>query len=159
MATNARSIDVAVAAVSLLNGSTAQATFGSNTFTAVRGYRPLYDLKDHKAGLKVTVIPATLADSPLARRTVQGLVAIDVGVQKFVRDPVAATELANCDSLMLLVEQIKQFLEAGLTLAEANVDCGWQQTENDPLFFPDHLQQHGVFTSVPRFTYFTRRAR
>lgn len=158
MTTNARAIDVAIAAVALLNSAPAQAGF-NQTFTAVRAYRPQYDLTTHKLGLKVTVIPATLTDSPLARRTVQGLVAIDVGIQKYVKDPSQATMDASTDSLMLLVEQVKQVLEAGLTLAEANIDCGWQQTENDPIFFPDHLWERGVFTSVPRFTYFTRRAR
>jgi hypothetical protein len=159
MSTNARVIDVAIAAVTLLNSGPVQATFGAQTFTAVRGYRPTYDLKAHKAGLKVTVIPAVLNESPFLRLTINSQVGVDVGVQNFVGSPVAATQDANCDALMLLVEQIKQVLELGLTLPEAKVDCGWQATENDPIFFPDHLREHNVFTSVPRFTYLTRRTR
>src|SRR6185295_5009611 len=117
------------------------------------------DLKDHKAGLKVTVIPVLLNESPFSRQTVEGQVAVQVAVQKFVRDVVPATELAACDALMLLVEQIKAVLEDGLALPEAAVDCGWLGTENDPIFFPDELKEHGVFTSTPTFTYLTRRAR
>jgi hypothetical protein len=152
MSTQARSIDVANAAVAFLNSAPVQTGFVQG-FTAVRAYQPLYDLKEHKAGLKVTVIPATLDETPLTRAVVQSLLAIDVGVQNFVANDAAS------DVLMLLVQQIKQALERGLTLAEPATDCGWQGTQNEPIFFPDHMQQHSVFTSVPRFTFLTRRAR
>jgi hypothetical protein len=159
MSTNARPIDVAIAAVTLLNSGPVQTTFGALTFTAKRAYRPTFDLKQHKAGLTVTVIPVLLNESPFSRQTVDGHVAVQVAVQDFVRDVVPATEDAACDALMLLVEQIKTVLENGLTLPEAAVDCGWVGTENDPIFFPDDLKDHGVFTSTPTFTYLTRRAR
>ena len=152
MSTNARPIDVAAAAVTLLNSGPAQATF-NQTFVAVRDYVPLFDLTAHKAGLKVTVIPAGLDESPMARLTIDGRVALDVGIQNW------APTLATKDGLMLLVEQIKTVMEKGLTLPEAAIDCGWLGTENDPIFRYDHIQQHNVFTSVPRFFYLTRRAR
>jgi hypothetical protein len=154
MSTNARAIDVAAAAVTLLNSGPAQASFGSFApFTAVRDYVPLYDLTQHKAGLIVTVIPAALNESPLARLTINSQVLIDVGVQDVVKT------LADKDALMLLVEQIKTVMEKGLTLPEAAVDCGWEGTENEPLYSQEHMLRHSLFTSVPRFAYLTRRAR
>jgi len=153
-ATNARSIDVANAAVALLNGAPAQDAFGSFApFTAVRDYVPLYDYENPVAGLIVTVMPAALDESPIARLTIGGIVGIDVGVQKY------ATTLADKDALMLLVEQIKSVMEKGLTLAEAAIDCGWTGTENDPAYYPDVMKTHSVFTSIPRFHYQVRRAR
>jgi hypothetical protein len=85
--------------------------------------------------------------------TIQGMVGVDVGVQNWVQT------LADKDALMLLVEEIKTVMEKGLVLPEANIDCGWQGTENDPIYNPDHMQVHSVFTSVPRFLYLVRRAR
>src|SRR6185295_3580523 len=80
MSTNARPIDVAIAAVALLNSGPVQATFGALTFTAKRAYRPTFDLKQHKAGLTVTVIPVLLNESALSRQTVEGQVAVQVAV-------------------------------------------------------------------------------
>lgn len=154
MTTNARPIDVAAAAVTLLNSSPAQDTFGSFApFTAVRDYVPLYDLENLQPGLIVTVMPAAMDESPIARLTIGGNVGIDVGVQDL------APTLAAKDALMLLVEQIKTVMEKGLTLPEAALDCGWLGTENDPIYDPDHMKVYGLFTSVPRFHFQVRRTR
>lgn len=153
-ASNARPIDVAIAAVTLINSAPAQGTFGSFApFTAVRDYVPVADLKDHKAGLQVWVIPSELEETAFSRQIIQGIVTIDVGIEKY------ADTLASRDALMLLVEQIKTVLEKGLTLPEADVDCGWLGTENLPIFDQAYLQEKNVFRSAPRFRYLTRRAR
>ncbi len=153
-ATNARPIDVAIAAVALLNLPASQATFAA-PFTAARGYEvPLYDLqKKDTLGIVVTVIPDELNESPLTRHEVQSEVSVHVGIQNFVQS------LTDKDAMMLLVEQVKTVMEQGLTLPEAAVDCGWLGTENSPLWDPAHLEQYSVFTSVPRFRYLTRRPR
>jgi hypothetical protein len=153
MTMNARPVDVANAAVVLLNKS--QSSFAIE-FQATRAYRPVYDLTKFSTGLVVTVIPSELEETPFSRQTIQSLVTVDVAVQKKVS---ASSEVADCDQLMLLVEQIKSVMEAGLTLAEAKIDCGWQQTQNRPIFSPNHLKTREVFTSVSRFVYLTRRAR
>lgn len=155
MSNQARLVDAAAAAVTLLNSSPAQATF-SQPFTSARAYRPVYDLTTLKSNLKVTVVPKGIEEAALARLTIQGDVAVDVAVQNYV-DP--ANQVAACDALMLLVQQIKTVMEKGLTLPESNTDCGWISTTNDPAFDPEHLQQKNVFTSVATFTYLTRRAR
>ena len=153
-ATNARLVDAAIAAVSLLNLPATQTSL-VKTFAAARGYEvPTYDLKNEQAlGVMVTVIAAELDESPFSRGTIQGLLSIDVGIQNAVQS------LADKDTMMLLVEQIKTVLEKGLVLPEPFTDCGWQGTENSPIYDPDHLQEFGVFTSVPRFKYLTRRPR
>jgi hypothetical protein len=154
---NSRSIDVAAAVVSLLNSGPVQAGL-SQAFTAVRAYRPLFDLTQHKAGLKVSVVPVSLDTDAFSRGKVRELVSVDVAVQNWV-DP--NSETAQCDALMWLVEQIKEVLEApgALVLADAPTDCGWQGTSTDPLFEQDHLLHESVFTCVPTFAYLTRRAR
>lgn len=158
MTTNARIIDVASAAVTLLNSATAQAGFVL-PFVAVRDYVPLYDLESQVAGLLVTVMPAILEERKFARLTIGGEAGIDVAIQDYVppADPVAA--LALKDKLMLLVEQVKTVLEKGLILPEANLDCGWLRHENDPIYEPDHMLDFHVFTSVPRVIYQVRRTR
>lgn len=156
MSTQARPIDVANAAVTLLNSAPAQATFTLAPFTAVRDYLPLYDLESHVQGLIVTVMPAALDEAPIGRLTIGGKVALDVAVQNYVGNPPVVT---SQDALMLLVEQIKTVLEKGLTLPEAALDCGWLATENDPIYEQEMLQEFSVFTSVPRFHFQVRRVR
>lgn len=151
---NARAIDVAIAVVARLNDPAVQAGFGALTFTAVRGYRPIYDLKNYRAGLKVTVMSSGLKESPLNRQQVEGDVSIDVAVQDKI-----ATD-ADCDALMLLVEQVKQALETVLSLADGPFPfASWIGTDNEPIYSPRHLQKFKVFTSVPSFTFRTRRLR
>ncbi len=152
---DARLVDAAKAAVTAMNAGPAQAGF-AQTFTAVRAYRPVYNLTAFKSALRVTVVPKAIDEKMLARLTVEADVAIDVAVQGFID---AASEVSECDSLMLLMQQIKTVLEKGLTLPEANLDCGWRETVNDPAFDPDHLKQFSVFTSIATLSYLTRRAR
>lgn len=151
---DARTINVANAAVALLNSGPAQAAFTPFTFTAVRAYRPIYDLKAQKAGLKITVVHKANAQKPNDRLTVRGDVAIDVAVQNFVNND------AESDALTLLVEQIQQSLEKGLVLADGPYrQANWISTECDPIFFPDHMARFSVFTSVSTLTFVTRRPR
>src|ERR1051326_5241836 len=107
---DARPINVANAAVALLNSPSVQSGF-VRTFTAVRAYRPIADLTTLKAATQpsVIVVAKGLDTSPLTRQTVDDHVSLDVGIQAYV-DP--ANEVAVCDVLMKLVEQIKQVLEA-----------------------------------------------
>ena len=91
---NSRAIDVANAAVALLNSGPAQTAFGALTFAAVRDYVPLYGLTQHKAGLLVTVIPQAVDTHFWNRPQVQDLVTIDVGIQNYVKT------LADKDALL-----------------------------------------------------------
>lgn len=152
-----RSIDLAGGVVNTLNGS-AQSRF-VQTFTAIRAYRPSYDLTQHVAQpLQVTVCPKTLETYALSRGEIQELVAVDVAVQGWVD---AASEVAECDAYMELVEQIKTALEtpAAVTPLNSPYDCSWQGWLNDPLYEPDHLLKYSVFTSVSTGSFLMRRVR
>jgi hypothetical protein len=156
---NSRAINVANAAVGLLNSGPVQAGF-AQTFTARRDYVPRFNLKQFPDGVQVLVIPARLDASPMTRADVQELAAIDVVLWSKV-SPDADQQIADCDPLMLTVEQIKQALEApqALALADPPAGCGWQRTENSPIFYPSYLKVLNLFTSSTRFTYLVRRAR
>jgi hypothetical protein len=155
---DSRAIDVANAAVALLNAASGANAFTPFTFTAKRVYRPTYDLVDVKAGNLILVMPQALDTSPMLRRQVQELVSIDVAFFGWV-DP--TNELVECDAYMHLIEQLKETLEAptALVLADAPTDCGWQGTTNDPIFDQDDLTNDSVFHSPITLTYLTRRNR
>ena len=152
--TSARYVDVAIAAVAALNAPAAQATFGALTFTAVRAWRPTYDLKALKNSLTVTVIPRTVAETAFGRQVIKADAEINVWVQNYVASD------ADADALALLVEQIVTVLDKGLTLADGKTDCGWLVTTyEDPFPLPDHLQNLSVFSGPVNLQYQTRRAR
>jgi hypothetical protein len=156
---NARAINVANAAVALLNSGPVQAGF-AQTFTAKRDYCPRFNFKQFPTGVQVLVIPARLDASPMTRAVVQELAAIDVCFWcKVSADP--TQQVSDVDPLMLEVEQVKQVLEApqALALADPPTDCGWQRTDNSPIFYPSYLKVLNLFASSTRFTYLVRRAR
>jgi len=138
-------IVLADAIVASLNG----ATF-SMTFQAERGYRPVVELPALQA-VKVTVIPKSLAISAATRADGFYDCAIDIGVQR----KVDVDDPAALDELMKLVEEIGDHLRyhrlEGFTVA------AWLALENEPVFAPEHLDQHRQFTSVLTVTYRVRR--
>jgi len=138
-------IVLADAIVASLNG----ATF-SMTFQAERGYRPVVELPALQA-VKVTVIPKSLAISAATRADGFYDCAIDIGVQR----KVDVDDPASLDELMKLVEEIGDHLRyhrlEGFTVA------AWLALENEPVFAPEHLDQHRQFTSVLTVTYRVRR--
>ena len=138
-------IALADAIVASLNG----ATF-SMTFQAERGYRPVVELPALQA-VKVTVIPKSLAISAATRTDGFYDCSIDIGVQRKVNPD----EPAELDALMKLVEEIGDHLRGhrldGFTAAV------WLALENEPVFAPEHLEQHRQFTSVLTVTYRVRR--
>ena len=135
------SIDIADAVVASLN----LGTF-SQSFTANRLYRPVFELKDLKT-LTVSVVPKALSADSASRTEDAFTVDVDIAVQKKV-DQLAASEL---DGLMDLVEEIVDHLRHG-TLAD-KPDARWTGIANDPIFAPEHLEQQRVFTSILTLTY------
>jgi len=115
-----------------------------------RGYRPVVELPDLVTA-KVTVVPKGLSISAATRADGFYDCAIDLGVQRKVNpdDP------AELDALMTLVEEIGDHLRGqrldGFTAAV------WLALENEPVFAPEHLEQHRQFTSVLTVTYRVRR--
>ena len=152
-------VDLAAAAVTALNaGSFSQA------FTAVRKYQPRWK-RDELANLRVTVVPRgddrDGTASGGARNEYQEDLVFEVGVQKQYDATNDVTELATCDALAYLFEEVKDFL--GLTSGAARrfqLDSGdhycWIRTENvnpDHFWVEAHQQDLHVFTAVARFFY------
>ncbi len=131
-------VDIADALAVALNAH----AFGQ-AFTAVRRYRPVYELKE-MADLHVTVVPKGVALERADRSREQVDVRIDVAVQKKVAGD------SEIDGLMALVEEITAFAR-DLRLEECA--AVWLRTENEPIYAPDHLAELGVFTSVLTLTF------
>lgn len=135
---------IADAVVTELNGAPA-GTF-AQAFTAVRHYRPQFDLAELKT-LRVSVVPKGIGITGLMRNANQHDVSIDVAVQK----KVTAGDGAELDGLMLLSEQIADFFR--LRRLSALPEALWTKTDNVPVYSPEHLEQKQVFTSVLTLTF------
>ena len=139
--------DIADAVVAELNGS-AGPKFGSPPagLNAQRSYRPAFDLKDMK-DLHVTVVPKGVELSSASRSLVQTDVQIDIGVQK----KLVTADAAEIDPLMSLAEEIADFFRTHrLTTVPSAM---WVNTQNSPIFAPEHLAELRQFTSVITLTY------
>ena len=138
-------VDLANAMVTSLNGGTF-----SVPFQAVRGYRPAVELKDLEA-VQVTVVPKALTIIAATRSSSYFDGVIDVAVQQ----KVDADKLADLDALMGLVQEIADHLRNRRLEGLSAVVC--TTVENDPVFAPEHLELHRVFTSLLTVTYRLQR--
>jgi len=118
----------------------------SESFTAVRKYYAVEDLKN-MSDLHVTIVPKAHAQGIVGRNQVDELYAVDVAVQKKIE----VNDLDVGDPLMLLVEEIKDFLKFR-KLADY-VAASWVKTENEPLYSYEHMRDFRQFTSVVTVTY------
>jgi hypothetical protein len=133
--------DIADAVVTELNGHTF-----SQTLTAVRYYRPVFDLGEMKT-LHVSVVPKGVTIERADRSHNQYDFAIDVAVQKKLSSG-DATEL---DPLMSLVEEIADFFR--LRRLASCSSAIWVRTDNVPVYAPEHLEEFRQFTSVLTLTF------
>lgn len=115
-------------------------------WTATRAYRVQYRPADLTRPT-VTVMPRSLTVGATSRVACDYDVAVDVALQKKV-------DMHSPEELDALLEQVEQ-IEAWLRLRRLSdyPEAVWVATENDPLYLTDHLEQHGVFTSVLSVTY------
>jgi len=130
--------DIADAVVTALNDHTF-----SQPFTAVRAYRPVFDLKE-MTDLHVTVVPKGVELTTAGRGLAQSDVQIDVGVQK----KLAGGDNAEIDPLLGLVQEIAEFVRATGRFG----DAAWVKTENTPIYSQEHLGELRQFTSVLTLT-------
>lgn len=129
-----RITDIADAIVAALNAETF-----SLPFTSARFYRPIYEIKDLKT-LRVTVVPRGDESEDASRSEVQHDIQVDIAVQIHVAD----MGLATLDPYMDLVEEIVDFIQAKRTFGVGS----WMQTDNRPIFAPEHLSEQRTFTSI-----------
>ena len=95
-------------------------------FTAVRSYRPQFDLEDMTT-LHVTVVPRTRDGSTPSRGTAQDKIVIDVAVQKRLDEKI--DDDGQIDALIDLTERIADFLATAGPYAGAR----WLTDANDPV--------------------------
>lgn len=118
-------------------------------FVAERLYLPIRDAK-HLRNLKVSIVPAEITATMLSRRDDDFDYVIDVGIQRKVSND---TEI---DELMGFAEEVVDLFR-GQRLDSTGALC--VTAENAPIYSPDHLDEHRVFTSVVRLTFRLNRAR
>ena len=136
---SATEILVADAVVATLNAA------GTFAFTAQRTHLPDFTPED-LVEVRVSVCPRTKKAELLTRDSVGKDCAIDVGVQK----KVDATNLADVDACLELVERIADYLR-GRELV--GYPAKWVEEAQEPLLAAEHLDQLGVFTGVLTVTY------
>ena len=137
-------VDIADAVVAELNGHSF-----SQPVVAERLYRVAFELPDMKT-LHVSVVPKGVEMQGASRTLVQHDYQIDVGVQKKLPASPAGDN-AEIDALMALVEEIADFFRQRRLQAMPNVI--WVQTQNLPIYSPEHLEQLRQFTSVLTLTF------
>ena len=133
--------DIADAVVAELNGHTF-----SRPFTAVRYYRPVFDLAEMQS-LHVSVVPKGLAIERLDRSRNQHDLQVDIAVQQKLQ----SADNAEIDALVALVEEIADFFR--LRRLAACPAAVWVQTANLPIYSPEHLEELRQFTSVLTLTF------
>ena len=140
-------IDIADAVVTGLNSQSF-----SQSFTAVRDYVYDISLPDHSS-LTVSVWPAGYETSPVARAAVEREYAIHVRVAKKVAVTSAAERKSSIDPMMLLVEEIANYIEPTETSAELGPDgATWVATDNNEIDY-EQLNELNQFSLVLTFTF------
>lgn len=133
-------IAIADAVVEELNG----APF-SQPLVAVRHYQPVFELAG-MTGLKVSVVPRSVASQALDRNRDRLECTIDVAVQQKL-EPTAE----HLDPLMALVEEIADHFRRRPLAGFPQARC--TATANDPVYAPEHLEEFRQFTSVLTLTF------
>ena len=133
--------DIADAVVAELNGHTF-----SQALTAVRYYRPVFDLGEMQT-LHVSVVPKGVTIERADRSHNQYDFAIDVAVQKKFE----TGDAAELDPLMALVEELADFFR--LRRLATYPDAVWVKTENVPVYAQEHMEEFRQFTSVLTLTF------
>jgi len=143
---------VADAVVRGLN-STQFSTVGANQSVVFERVNiPLYDLEKVGPVPLGFVTPRGKSIELLTRKHTSDALTIDIGLMRRVS---RADQEIEVDQMRTLVEEVIdrmtmfEFDEADTDLANVR----WTETENDPFVVPEHLREHGVFTSVVSVTF------
>ena len=132
-------VTIAAALASEISGHTF-----SRALTVARKYVVEYGLEE-LAEVRVTVVPRTVDSTTAARGKVQLDYQVDVAIQQRT-DP---DDLAACDALMGLVEEVRDFIR-GLSRLAAYPAAAVTGAAITPIYGYDQLAQRRVFTSVVR---------
>lgn len=135
-------IAIADAVAAALNGT----SFSQTPTNAERRYLVEYEPEDLEE-LKVSVAVASKSSALSSRTETRDDCLIFVGVQKKV-DP---DDIAECDAMMQLNDEIYEFLRHPNNRIMAGGQ--WVSSQNDPIAPREHLNELRVFTSVIQVTY------
>lgn len=143
-------VEIADEVTTVLNAATL-----SLSFTANRVYIPVHNIRE-LGDLTVSVVPTTLTPSLIDRsgRSMYDYF-VDVAIQQSIGEgPLSDAEInAACDPLMLLGEEVIS-LFSGKSLAISRTPhprC--VDAKNQPVFYPPHLDELRVFTSLVTLNY------
>lgn len=144
-------IEIADAVVAAMNAKSDAGEL-SERFAAERLYVPIHRAEE-LTDLRVSVVPRELSMVILTRGSDDFTYTIDVAVQKKIgQGKMTPAEIkAACDPLMLLSEEIADLFRGREFLA--SIPGRFVGLTNSPIFVPDHLDEHRVFTGVvsPQF--------
>ncbi|MFI4860256.1 MAG: hypothetical protein ACIAXF_06195 [Phycisphaerales bacterium JB063] len=121
----------------------------SEVVTVSRAYRPRVD-RAAMEGTVITVVPRSAEDTLSSRAIVARDIEIDVAVQARLTGQPHSERDADIDQLMFLVSEVGNALR-GVQQGPTQ----WKAQRNDPIYAPEHLDQHEVFTSLITVTYRT----
>ena len=130
--------DIADAVVTSLNGGAF-----SLPFKSTRAYVPITELKNLKS-LTVFVVPKDQEITLLDRKKTDHEIRLDIGIHQ----KVSSSDNSELDPLFALVDEIIDFI----TDTRVFGDGIWLETENNPIYSPDHLIEMRVFTSLITIT-------
>ncbi len=123
----------------------------SQQFTAQRAYRPAFDLADLNT-LRVTVVPKSVDVFNASRRADHFDCVIDIGIQKRVNPENTQSVDAMADFVAGVVDFLRHRALSQMP------DAAWLRIRNEPVWVPEHLDEHRTFTSVVEVTYRVARA-
>lgn len=114
-------------------------------FAAARTYQPHVKVAD-LADARVTVFPGPHERERVSRGAVQRTYTVAVLVQRRV----TAETNEQIDPLMELCERIADFVGPGFV---GESGPAWVATELDPIYDPEHMKEHMVFTNTVLFRF------
>lgn len=146
---SAQIVAIADAVVAEINGTALLTPF---TAAAVRSYAPSNATEDLKT-LEVTVVAAEWDPAPLSRGETDNQYVIHIGIQKRIGPMAMTNDAINtaCDPLMQLVQDIVDLFQR--ENLDVNGIAAEMVTTNRPIYSPDHIREHRVFTSIIQLTF------
>lgn len=124
----------------------------SQPVTAERVYVPIADLTE-LSDLKVSIAPADHDETLDSRGSTRNEYRIDIGIQKRLADGDKAEQIAECDTLMALKQDLANHFRGRSIGGVAGPGFKWIMSEQDPPYSPDHLREHNTFTAAVRLTF------
>lgn len=119
---------------------------------------PQPDLSDLDANgpVWVSVVPETRKPDPFTRGTAQDTVVVGIAIQRRVDVlPDGEPDVQQMNSMLEFSEAVANLFHVGVTLSAS--EARHADTEQSPIYFPQHLTEHQTFTGVVRVSFLIHR--